>query len=87
MGRRIVPLRRLFALSGIAALLLTSLLWPRARPIRAATILSAGDIAIIGFNFDNPDEFAFVLLADVQAGTAITFTDNGWRSDNTFRTG
>ncbi len=50
-----------------------------------ATTLSAGDIAIIGFNFDNPDELSFVLLTDITAGTEITFTDNGWQSSGEFR--
>lgn len=30
---------------------------------------------------------AFVLLVDVGSGTQINFTDNGWQSNNTFRTG
>ncbi len=47
--------------------------------------LSAGDIAIVGFNFDNPDEFAFTSLVDIGAGTQINFTDNGWRADGSFR--
>ncbi|GGA29480.1 endonuclease/exonuclease/phosphatase family protein [Okeania sp. KiyG1] len=50
-----------------------------------ATTLSSGDIAIIGFNFDNPDEFAFTPLVDIGAGTEINFTDNGWQADGTFR--
>ncbi|MEO0869032.1 MAG: hypothetical protein AAFY17_11410, partial [Cyanobacteria bacterium J06642_11] len=50
-----------------------------------ATTLSAGDIAIVGFNFDNPDEFAFVSLVDLEAGTEINFTDNGWQAAGTFR--
>jgi predicted extracellular nuclease len=49
------------------------------------TTLSAGDIAIIGYNFDNADEFAFVLLRDIEAGTVISFTDNGWLSAGGFR--
>lgn len=57
-------------------------------PARAApTTLTAGDIAIIGFNFDDPDQMAFVLLVNIGSGTQINFTDNGWRSNNTFRTG
>ena len=52
-----------------------------------ATTLTAGDIAIIGFNFDNNDEFSFVLLRDIESGTAINFTDKGWLSTNTFRSG
>ncbi|OZH51410.1 hypothetical protein AFK68_31215 [Hydrocoleum sp. CS-953] len=51
----------------------------------AATTLSAGDIAIVGFNFDNPDEFAFTPLVDIGAGTEINFTDNGWQAAGTFR--
>ena len=49
------------------------------------TTLSAGDIAIVGFNFDNPDDFAFVLLNDIEASTIIKFTDDGWKSVNAFR--
>jgi len=49
------------------------------------TTLAAGDLAIIGFNADNPDEFGFVLLVDIEAGTEITFTDSGVKSDDTFR--
>lgn len=57
-------------------------------PVQAApTTLVAGDIAIIGFNFDDADQLAFVLLRAVGSGTSITFTDNGWRSTNVFRTG
>ncbi|NEQ40084.1 MAG: ExeM/NucH family extracellular endonuclease [Okeania sp. SIO3I5] len=51
----------------------------------ATTTLSAGDIAIIGFNYDNPDEFAFTPLVDIGAGTEINFTDNGWQAAGTFR--
>jgi len=47
-------------------------------PTPEPTILSPGDIAIIGFNFDNPDQFAFVLLRDINPNTKITFTDFGY---------
>ncbi|MEM6255563.1 MAG: ExeM/NucH family extracellular endonuclease [Cyanobacteria bacterium P01_D01_bin.156] len=50
-----------------------------------ATTLTAGGIAIVGFNFDNPDEFAFVSLVDLEAGTEINFTDNGWQAAGSFR--
>ena len=53
----------------------------------AQTALSAGDVAIVGLNCDNPDEFAFVLLVDISTGTEINFTDNGVKSDGTFRGG
>lgn len=49
--------------------------------------LTAGDIAIIGFNFDNPDELGFVALVDLESGTVIKFTDNGWLSSGSFRSG
>ena len=49
------------------------------------TVLSAGDIAFTGFHADNPDDFSFILLTDVNAGTKIRFTDCGWENDNTFR--
>ena len=50
------------------------------------TVLTPGDIAITGFNSDNPDEFTFVLLRDVVTSTQIRFTDRGWISSGSFRT-
>lgn len=52
-----------------------------------ATTLTAGDVAIIGYNADDPDQFAFVLLVNISIGTQINFTDNGWLSSGGFRTG
>lgn len=49
--------------------------------------LNPGDILIIGFNMTNPDQFAFVPLVNLAGGASISFTDNGWQSNNTFRTG
>ena len=49
--------------------------------------LSAGDILIIGFNADDPDEFAFVPLVDLAGSVVINFTDNGWLSAGSLRTG
>jgi hypothetical protein len=58
---------------------------------KAQTTLAAGDIAFTGYlGFGasaTTDEFSFVLLAPVTAGTVINFTDNGWLSTNVFRTG
>ena len=51
----------------------------------AQTVLNPGDIAIIGVNCDNPDDFAFLTTVDVPAGTEIKFTDNGVNCDGTFR--
>jgi hypothetical protein len=44
--------------------------------------LRAGDVAVIAYNTDAPDAFAWVALRDVPANTAIHFTNssvsNGW---------
>ncbi len=49
---------------------------------QAQTTLNPGDIAFTGYASDNPDEFSFVLLKDITAGTQIYFTDCGWDSVN-----
>jgi hypothetical protein len=51
------------------------------------TTLTAGDIAFTGYNSDNPDDFSFVLLKNVTAGTTISFTDKGWKAGGGFRSG
>ena len=53
--------------------------------LNAQTTLSAGDLAVIGVNCDTPDDFAFLLLVDIDAGTLIKFTDKGWLSAGGFR--
>ena len=72
--------------TGLALLLVLPLLGGLSS-VSAATALSPGDIAIIGVNADNPDDFAFVLLVDIQVGTEIRFTDSGWLSTDSFRGG
>jgi HYR domain/Secretion system C-terminal sorting domain len=53
-----------------------------------ATTLNAGDIAFTGYTSTTTnDDFSFVLLRNIGAGTAINFTDNGWLSTNVFATG
>ncbi|PZU99309.1 MAG: hypothetical protein DCE90_01985 [Pseudanabaena sp.] len=52
-----------------------------------ATNLSAGDVAFLSIIGDNPDTFSFVLLKDIDAGTIINVTDNGWLASGGFRTG
>src|SRR5262245_59957020 len=52
-----------------------------------ATLLSVGDIAIIQYNSNGPDNFSFVFLRDVEAGTIVNFTDNGWLAAGGFRAG
>ena len=52
-----------------------------------ATALTMGDVMFTGYQSDDPDEFSFVLLTDIMAGTTLTFTDNGWLSAGGFRAG
>lgn len=42
------------------------------------SLLQAGDIAIIAFQADNNDQFAFVNLVTVYPGTKIQFSEKGW---------
>jgi hypothetical protein len=44
------------------------------------TVLTPGDIAVIGFNSNAPDGFAFVTWVDLNPDTVIKFTDNGFLS-------
>ncbi|WP_353569993.1 ExeM/NucH family extracellular endonuclease [Candidatus Albibeggiatoa sp. nov. BB20] len=53
----------------------------------ANAALNAGDIAFVAYNAVNLDNFSFVALVDIAADEEIKFTDNGWKSDNTWRTG
>jgi hypothetical protein len=47
---------------------------------KTTATLAAGDIAFTGYKTTNPDGLSFVLLVDVEQGTTIKFTDNGWLS-------
>lgn len=51
----------------------------------AITTLSPGDIVIVQYQSDGPEEFAFVTLVDLDYGTEIFFTDNGWQSNGSLR--
>ena len=52
------------------------------------TTLSVGDLALIGYSADTAGKsFSFVLLTAVDAGTTISFTDNGWLAAGGFRAG
>ncbi len=44
------------------------------------TTLAVGDISIIGFNSNTPDNFAFVTWVGIDDNTFIKFTDNGFLS-------
>ncbi|HEX2401458.1 MAG TPA: Ig-like domain-containing protein, partial [Mycobacterium sp.] len=52
-----------------------------------ATVLSVGDIAIVQYNSATTDSFTFVFGRDVEAGTVVNFTDNGWLAAGGFRPG
>ena len=43
--------------------------------ILGQTTLSPGEMAIIGIGADNPDDFHFIFLVDIESGTEIIFTD------------
>ena len=51
--------------------------------------LNTGDCVILGMNTDNNtegyDDFAFLPLRDIPAGTEIRFTDCGWKCSGEFR--
>ncbi len=40
--------------------------------------LNTGDIAFIGFHFDNLDSFTFITLTDISGGEIIYFTEHSW---------
>ena len=45
-----------------------------------AHALSAGDIAVVAYNADGDDSFAWVALTDIAANTVINFTDSSWQA-------
>lgn len=52
---------------------------------QAQTKLASGDIAFIAINSDGDmDDFSFVLLKNIDRGTSINFTDNGWTAAGAF---
>ena len=52
-----------------------------------ATVLSPGDLAIVQYNSSTTDSFSFVFARDIEAGTVVNFTDNGWLAAGGFRPG
>lgn len=53
--------------------------------VNAHAALSAGDIAVIAYNTDGEDNFAWVALTNIAANTTINFTDSSWQG-TAFRT-
>lgn len=56
-------------------------------PLGGQTALFPGDIAIVGIQTDNPDNFSFVFLTSIQKHTVVYFTDCGVKMNGTFRSG
>ena len=52
-----------------------------------ATVLSPGDLAIVQYNSGTTNSFTFVFARDIEAGTVVNFTDNGWLAAGGFRPG
>jgi hypothetical protein len=52
-----------------------------------ATVLTVGDIAVVQYNSSTTDSFTFVFGRDVEAGTVVNFTNNGWLAAGGFRPG
>jgi hypothetical protein len=50
------------------------------------TVLSPGDVSIVGIAMDSPDAVAIVIWVDLENGTQILFTDKGWNCSG-FRSG
>lgn len=50
-----------------------------AASLSAQATLTAGDIAVIAYNTDTADNFAWVALTDIAANTTINFTDASWQ--------
>ena len=48
-------------------------------------MLSAGDLAFVSYNFDNPDTWSLLSFTTIPVGTQIKFTDNGWLASGGFR--
>jgi hypothetical protein len=56
--------------------------------VTAQTVLQPGDVAVIGYNFKDPDQFSFIFLREVEAGTILRITDCGYDATlSAFRVG
>lgn len=50
-----------------------------------AQSLSTGDIAFLGFNSDNPDQFSFILMTYLESLDTIYFTDCGYTGSGFYK--
>lgn len=67
------------------ALIVAGLVLCLQSPVRGA--LAAGDVAIVAVNSSGSDDFAWVALTNIAAGTTLNFTDSSWQgtSPGSFR--
>jgi hypothetical protein len=75
-------------LYGLEVFFTFTLLLSQSGSLSAQTALTPGQVAIVGFNTSggpSADNFAFILLTDVEEGTVIYFTDSGVKSDGCLR--
>ena len=71
-------------MKSLSSLLITSAVI--AASTTASAALVAGDIALVGFQASGtPDSFSFATLVNVDAGTVLYFTDNGFTTGSGFR--
>ncbi len=76
--------------TSIMALLFLAIFAVSGLVVNAQTALVAGDLAFSGYKCNDAvaDQFSFVLLKNITAGTVIKFSDYGWRTDtNMFSNG
>ncbi|MCG8411527.1 MAG: hypothetical protein MI739_09610, partial [Bacteroidales bacterium] len=50
----------------------------------AQTTIDRGNIAFVGVNTDDDQDFSFILFQDIDSGTIIYFTDKGWTDGTGF---
>lgn len=78
---------RLLSSKGRLAVLAFLAVFCVSKRISAQTTLTAGDLAFTGYNCNNgsvlQNDFSFVLLVNITAGTTINFTDNGYKIAST----
>ena len=72
-----------WAMKGLALLVMVMM----GGGVRGQTTLAAGDVAIISLNTSTNDRFSVVLLKDIAINTVINFTDCGFATTTTGRTG
>ena len=55
-----------------------ALLWLLPGHSHAQAVLQAGDIVLLGYDAEAPDDYSFTPVVDLAAGTQLKFIDNDW---------